>query len=92
MDVAPGDLPDQGIPYNDPKWCLSLNGASLALGFAGNAFLMLNFARRVRYIIALPMTIILWFLATAFVSATFPSYIMCNKLTSFDSLQLQQWA
>lgn len=48
----------------DPKWCLALNGASLACGFVGNMFLMFNFTRRVRYIVALPMTIILWYFAT----------------------------
>lgn len=51
-----------GIP--DPKWCLALNGASLACGFVGNMFLLFNFTRRVRYIVALPMTIILWYFAT----------------------------
>ena len=48
----------------DPKWCLALNGASLACGFVGNMFLLFNFTRRVRYIVALPMTIILWYFAT----------------------------
>ncbi|MCJ1444098.1 MAG: Potassium channel [Stictis urceolatum] len=48
----------------DPTWCLALNGVSLACGFVGNAFLLANFTRRIRYIIALPCTIFFWYLAT----------------------------
>lgn len=52
----------------DPRWCIALNAASLVCGFIGNVFLLFNFTRRVRYIIALPMTIILWYIATGIVS------------------------
>jgi len=48
--------------------CIALNVASLACGFAGNIFLLFNFTRRIRYIVALPMTIILWYFATGIVS------------------------
>ncbi|KAI9718558.1 MAG: hypothetical protein M1812_004009 [Candelaria pacifica] len=51
------------IGFRDPHWCIALNATSLACGFAGNLFLMFNFTRRIRYIIALPMTIILWYCA-----------------------------
>ena len=57
--------------FKDPKWCLGLNGASLACGFIGNIFLLFNFTKAVRYIIALPMTIILWYFATGIVRMTF---------------------
>lgn len=33
------------------------------MGFVGNLFLLLNFTQRLRYLIALPLTIVLWFLA-----------------------------
>lgn len=56
------DAQSKGFP--DPKWCLGLNGASLACGFIGNIFLLFNFTRRVRYIVALPATIIFWYFAT----------------------------
>lgn len=49
--------------------CIALNAASLACGFAGNIFLLFNFTRRIRYIVALPMTIILWYFATGIVSS-----------------------
>lgn len=48
----------------DPQWCLNLNGASLACGFVGNIFLLCNFTRKVRYIIALPVTIGLFYIAS----------------------------
>ncbi|KAJ9651351.1 Potassium channel, partial [Neophaeococcomyces mojaviensis] len=48
----------------DPQWCLNLNGASLACGFVGNIFLLCNFTRKIRYIIALPVTILLFYVAS----------------------------
>ena len=54
-----------GFPFADPKWCYDLNVVSLVAGFVGNFFLLLNFTGRVRYIIALPVTIIMWYVATA---------------------------
>ncbi|PYH45751.1 potassium channel family protein [Aspergillus saccharolyticus JOP 1030-1] len=52
-------------PLADPRWCIALNATSLACGLAGNLFLLFNFTRTVRYIIALPVSIILWFLSTS---------------------------
>ena len=54
----------QGQSYEDPRWCYYLNVVSLVLGFVGNFFLLCNFTGRVRYIIALPATILMWYLAT----------------------------
>ncbi|KEQ70843.1 hypothetical protein M436DRAFT_53156 [Aureobasidium namibiae CBS 147.97] len=63
-------LPDlDGHTFGDPHWCYALNICSLALGFTGNMFLLLNFTNRIRYIIALPLTIILWYAATAILIA-----------------------
>ncbi len=42
-----------------------LNAISLACGFFGNICLLFNFTKRVRYIIALPLTIISWYTATS---------------------------
>ena len=63
-DPASPGVDSQSTGFPDPKWCLGLNGASLACGFIGNIFLLFNFTRRVRYIVALPVTIILWYFAT----------------------------
>lgn len=48
-----------------------MNAVSLVCGVVGNGFLLFNFTHIIRYIIALPVTIILWFLATGIVSDTF---------------------
>ncbi|KAL2831585.1 hypothetical protein BJY01DRAFT_226597 [Aspergillus pseudoustus] len=53
------------VGYADPKWCIALNAMSLACGLAGNIFLLCNFTRVVRYIVALPLSILLWLLSTA---------------------------
>ncbi|KAF2004568.1 voltage-gated potassium channel [Amniculicola lignicola CBS 123094] len=53
-----------GVTYPDPAWIYWLNVASLILGFLGNLFLLLNFTQRVRYLIALPVTIVCWYLST----------------------------
>ncbi|KAJ4353627.1 Potassium channel [Didymosphaeria variabile] len=56
----------EGKAFADPRWCYYFNVASLICGFLGNLFLLFNFTQRIRYIIALPATIILWYLATGF--------------------------
>lgn len=66
------DADSTGFP--DPRWCLGLNGASLACGFIGNIFLLFNFTRRIRYIVALPVTIVLWYFATGIVCLHLPLY------------------
>ncbi|KAL8918314.1 MAG: hypothetical protein Q9172_005473 [Xanthocarpia lactea] len=63
-DVDNPDIDALSIGIPDPEWCVPLNAASLVCGFLGNIFLLLNFTKRVRYIVALPATIILWYLAT----------------------------
>lgn len=52
------------VGYPDPRWCIDLNIASLACGFVGNLFLLFNFTKRVRYIVALPLTIVLFYMAS----------------------------
>lgn len=49
----------------DPHWALNLNGASLACGFVGNVFLLCNFTQKIRYIIALPATILFFYVASS---------------------------
>jgi len=50
-----------------------LNAISLGCGFFGNFCLLLNFTQRIRYIIALPATIISWYFATGIVSFSISS-------------------
>ncbi|KAF9883379.1 Potassium channel [Aspergillus nanangensis] len=65
--ISPGQvdvtLDSQEVLLPDPSWCLGLNATSLACGIAGNIFLLFNFTRVVRYIIALPVSIVLWALS-----------------------------
>ena len=65
---APLSFDYQGKLVLTNRRCYWLNVASLILGFVGNFFLLMNFTQRVRYIIALPMTIFLWYVATGLVS------------------------
>ncbi|KAH8723600.1 hypothetical protein GQ44DRAFT_709765 [Phaeosphaeriaceae sp. PMI808] len=58
-----------GLTYADPRWCYWINVASLICGFLGNLFLLLNFTQRIRYIMALPATIIFWYLSSGFLIA-----------------------
>lgn len=53
-----------GRDFADPQWILNLNIVSLVVGFIGNFFLLCNFTNRIRYTIALPVTIACWYVAT----------------------------
>ncbi|KAL1608046.1 Potassium channel [Paraconiothyrium brasiliense] len=62
--------------------CYYFNVASLICGFLGNLFLLFNFTQRIRYIIALPATIILWYVATGFligITASMEIYAPPNR-------------
>lgn len=79
-DTANPGIDADSAGFPDPRWCLALNGASLACGFAGNIFLLFNFTRRIRYIVALPVTIILWYFATGIVCHDPPLYLHMSYL------------
>ncbi|KAK5729025.1 Potassium channel [Elasticomyces elasticus] len=55
--------PLDGQSYTDPEWCIILNALSLATGLIGNLFLLFNFTNRIRWAIALPVTILSWYIA-----------------------------
>ncbi|KAG7095734.1 hypothetical protein E1B28_006444 [Marasmius oreades] len=52
-----------GERINDPGWLVAINTISLAFALAANFLLLFTFARRTRYLVALPIIIILWCLA-----------------------------
>ncbi|EWC47333.1 hypothetical protein DRE_00301 [Drechslerella stenobrocha 248] len=56
-------------PYPDPRWVIGINAVSLSFGVVGNFFLMCNYSRRLRYSIAIPLSIVSWFMATSLLSA-----------------------
>ncbi|RMD41749.1 hypothetical protein DV735_g3366, partial [Chaetothyriales sp. CBS 134920] len=66
---VPGLRESTSVGYPDPRWCFALNIASLVCGFVGNLFLLFNFTRRLRYIVALPATIILFYVASGILIA-----------------------
>jgi len=49
---------EHGEPISDPPWLIAINVISLACALAGNAALLLSMARRVRFSIAQPITIL----------------------------------
>ncbi|CZR62243.1 related to potassium channel [Phialocephala subalpina] len=67
--ALPEGTDDAGVDIADPHWEVILNAISLACGFFGNFCLLLNFTRRIRYIVALPATIISWYFATGILIA-----------------------
>lgn len=60
----PADKYSTSVGYEDPPWALVLNGASLAIGFLANIFLVCNFTKKIRYLITLPVTIFLHYVAS----------------------------
>uniref|UniRef100_A0A8H7XLI1 Potassium channel domain-containing protein n=1 Tax=Psilocybe cubensis TaxID=181762 RepID=A0A8H7XLI1_PSICU len=50
----------------DPPWLIAMNICSLVFALIANLILLFNFARRIPYIIAQPLTITLWYLASLF--------------------------
>ncbi|KAJ0161836.1 Outward-rectifier potassium channel TOK1 [Colletotrichum tanaceti] len=47
----------------DPKWLIIINAIQLAIAIISNVFLLLNMARRVRFSLAQPVTIVGWYLS-----------------------------
>ncbi|KAM0275124.1 hypothetical protein ACHAQH_007528 [Verticillium albo-atrum] len=48
----------------DPEWLLAINAVQLAMAIISNLFLLLNMARRVRFSIAQPVTIVGWYISS----------------------------
>ncbi|KAJ9405646.1 hypothetical protein DTO045G8_6676 [Paecilomyces variotii] len=63
-NASGSDDPLEQVGIHDPHWCIALNATSLACGVAGNIFLLFTFTRTVRYIVGVPLSIILWLVAT----------------------------
>ncbi|KUJ12293.1 voltage-gated potassium channel [Mollisia scopiformis] len=59
-----GAAEQNGIPIEDPKWLIGVNAAQLAIAIISNFFLLMNMAKRVRFAIAQPITIVGWYLSS----------------------------
>ncbi|KAJ3850926.1 hypothetical protein EV368DRAFT_44245 [Lentinula lateritia] len=64
VKISGGESETQGQRISDPHWLIGLNAASLILALLANVLLLFNFAHRVQYIIAQPLTISLWYLSS----------------------------
>ncbi|KAK4891032.1 hypothetical protein LTR27_010363 [Elasticomyces elasticus] len=56
--IPPEGTEEHGVMIPDPPWLLAINTISLACALMGNATLLLNMARRVKFSIAQPITIV----------------------------------
>ncbi|KAL5336556.1 ion channel [Aspergillus crustosus] len=81
------------VGYLDPRWCIALNATSLACGLVGNIFLLCNFTRMVRYIVALPVSIFLWLLSTAIlIGLTVSMYIYESPTPPNQTFSQAYWS
>ncbi|OJJ44369.1 hypothetical protein ASPZODRAFT_781006 [Penicilliopsis zonata CBS 506.65] len=81
------------VGIHDPKWCTALNATSLVCGVVGNIFLLFNFTQLVRYIVALPASIILWFLATGIlVGITASTHIYNPPIPPTETYSQAYWS
>ncbi|TDZ25442.1 Outward-rectifier potassium channel TOK1 [Colletotrichum sidae] len=59
----PGIDIDQAEFVTDPKWLIIVNAIQLVIAIVSNVFLLLNMARRVRFSLAQPITIVGWYIS-----------------------------
>ncbi|KAL6890866.1 voltage-gated potassium channel [Trichoderma evansii] len=62
--LSPGQQPDQAPYIPDPAWLTAINAVQLAIAVISNLFLLFNMARRVRFSIAQPITIVGWYFSS----------------------------
>ncbi|KAF4165537.1 hypothetical protein CNMCM6936_007781 [Aspergillus lentulus] len=81
------------VGFSDPRWCIALNATSLASGLLGNAFLLCNFTRIIRYIIALPASIICWTASMALlVAATVALHVFASPIAPNELYSQAYWS
>ncbi|KAF7545762.1 hypothetical protein G7Z17_g8930 [Cylindrodendrum hubeiense] len=61
--LPPGTDVQDAYYINDPAWLTIVNAIQLVVALVSNMFLLLNMARRVRFIVAQPITIIGWYIS-----------------------------
>lgn len=59
--VPPGTNISQAEFVQDPTYLIAVNAVQLAVAIVANLFLLLNMARRIRFTIAMPVTIVGWY-------------------------------
>ncbi|KAM0264925.1 hypothetical protein ACHAQJ_000441 [Trichoderma viride] len=61
--LTPGGNPDSAPYLTDPAWLTATNAVQLVIAVISNFFLLFNMARRVRFSIAQPITIVGWYIS-----------------------------
>jgi potassium channel subfamily K, other eukaryote len=64
VSIPPGGTEEHGIDITDPRWLVAVNAVSLVFALIANMSLLLNMARRLRFEIAQPITIIGFWVAS----------------------------
>lgn len=64
VSIPPGGTEEHGINIKDPKWLIAVNAVSLVFALIANMSLLLNMARRLRFAVAQPITIIGFWVAS----------------------------
>ncbi|CZT45840.1 related to potassium channel [Rhynchosporium secalis] len=64
VEISEGKTEAEGIRLPDSSWLIGINAAQLAIALISNLFLLLNMARRVRFTVAQPVTIIGWYISS----------------------------
>ncbi|KZF20458.1 potassium channel-like protein [Xylona heveae TC161] len=67
--IPPGGSEIHGQTIADPKWLIAINAVSFVFAIIANIALLLNMARRLRFSIAQPVTIIGWYIASVLLIA-----------------------
>ncbi|KAK5000171.1 hypothetical protein LTR66_000944 [Elasticomyces elasticus] len=59
--IPPEGTEEHGVPLKDPAWLIAINAISFVLAIVANMALLLNMARKLRFSIAQPITILGFF-------------------------------
>lgn len=88
VEVPLGGTEAHGIDVKDPKWLIAVNAVSLVLALIANLSLLMNMAKRVRFEIAQPITIVGFWSASVLLIA-----LLSNASTArFDAPNVQNQA
>ncbi|KAI6370453.1 hypothetical protein MCOR25_004190 [Pyricularia grisea] len=79
--MPPGTNVSQAEFVEDPSYLIAVNAVQLAVAIVANLFLLLNMARRIRFTIAMPVTIVGWYLSSI--------CLICLAATAAGPLVLQ---
>ncbi|TLS23910.1 hypothetical protein PpBr36_08205 [Pyricularia pennisetigena] len=79
--MPPGTNISQAGFVQDPTYLIAVNAVQLVVAIVANLFLLLNMARRIRFTIAMPVTIVGWYLSSV--------CLVCLAATAAGPLVLQ---